>query len=306
MGLQKSLSRKRNVSGSLGSVQRSIGYLQGGYKDATIHSKVQLFNTITQTGSIVYDTGYQRYYRPGISGNFAGYFSISDTVAYNKFNFITASAANSFSTIKHPSVTASDLNIYSQAWLLCSATPSYVTSVEEYIKLDLTTDTPVSFGNLSPNPHGTTRQGMSTNVAGFFINTTTTSVHVLNFTTGTVTAVTGPAILDSAIQYACGMSVSNSVGYFVGFSPRNVRVNVSGSSILSFVAATGYTYNFGESHSIVSDTSGYMMAGFSDTTGRYGTSQHGLCQKITFSNESITTLPDLALPQSSGQMMQGF
>ena len=59
MALVVNLSRRRAVEQLLGVVPRSIGYLQGGYKGSTIQSKVQLFNTITQTGRIVYDTGYQ-------------------------------------------------------------------------------------------------------------------------------------------------------------------------------------------------------------------------------------------------------
>lgn len=77
MALVVNLSRRRAVEQLLGVVPRSIGYLQGGYKGSTIQSKVQLFNTITQTGRIVYDTGYQRRYTPGLSGNLNGYFSIN-------------------------------------------------------------------------------------------------------------------------------------------------------------------------------------------------------------------------------------
>lgn len=309
MGLQKSLTRKRSDSaGSLGPVQRSIGYLQGGYKDATVHSKVQLFNTITQVGAIVYDTGYQRNYRPGISGNFCGYFSISDTIAYNKFNYITSSAFSAFSTSKHPSVTASDLDIYSQAWILCTDAPSWVpgAAITEWVKLNLSTDTPTSHGSLSVTPDGLTRQAMSTGIGGFFLNMDVPDLTTLNYTTQAVAVAAGVSQLDSGMQIPCGMSVSNSRGYIVGYIGRNVRVNVDGVSVLSYAVATSYTYNFGESHSIASATDGYMMAGFADTTGRYGMSQHGLCQKITFANEAITTLPDLVLAQSSGQMMQGF
>ena len=309
MGLYKNYTRNRSVPGSLsqgalGVVERSIGYLQGGYKDSTINSAVQMFSTITQVGQIVYDTGYQRYYRPGISGNTTGYFSISDTVAYNKFSFISGSASSSFSTALNPSVSVSDLG-YTVAWLLVTATPSLVASIDDWLKLNLTTETPTSQGNLSANPYGTTRQAMGTSSSGFFCNPNNTSVTALNFNTNAVATQTVTPI-DTGIQIPCGMSVNDTHGYFVGFVNYNIRLNVSGTTIQSYNAATSYTYNFGESHSLTSATHGYMMAGYIDTTGRYGNTQHGLCQSIALATESITTLPDLVLAQSSGQMMEGF
>lgn len=307
MSLFKALTRKRGVPGTLGPVQRSIGYLQGGYKDVTIHSRVQLFNITTQAGSIVYDTGFQRSYRPGISGAFAGFFSISDTTAYSKFNYITASAALSFTTLTHPSTTVSDLNIYSQAWILTTTTPSTTAGIDaNWYKLNLNNDIITAEGNISPLPYGSTRQGMNTGAAGFFPTPASATLHAFNFTTKSIASAVGPAELDNSIQIPCGMSVDNTKGYIVGMLGRNVRVNVSGVTILSFAVATPYTYNFGESHAIVNASYGFMMAGYSDTTGRYGNTQHGLCQRIQFSTEAITTLPDLVLPQSSGQMMQGF
>src|ERR1035437_4751603 len=309
MGLNTALTRGRHLTGAgtLGTIERSIGYLQGGYKDSTIHSKVQLFNTITQTGSLVYDTGYQRNYRPGISGNYNGYFSTYDSIAYSKFNYINATASASFSTVNHPSVTASDLNIYTQAWILCTATASWSGSgVTDWVRLTLATDTPVNYGTISSNPEGMTRQALSTGNGAFFLNMNVPNLTILNYSNLSVVNVAGISAMDTGMQIPCGMSVNDTFGYIVGYIGRNVRVNMSGLSILSYAVATPYTYNFGESHSIASSTSGYMMAGYADTTGRYGGTQHGLCQKITLSNEAITTLPDLVLAQSSGQMMQGF
>ncbi|BAW19116.1 hypothetical protein [Ralstonia phage RP31] len=292
----------------MGPVQRSIGYLQGGYKDSTVHSKVQLFNTTTQVGQLVYDTGYQRNYRPGISGAYNGYFSISDTTAYNKFNYITASASASFTTARDPSVSVSDLNVYSQAWILATVNPSIQASIDgDWYKVDLTTDTPTSQGLLSSAPYGSTRQAIGTGSAGFFLTPANQSVTTLNFTTKAVASgIGGPSALDSNIQIPCGMSVNNTRGYFVGMLGRNVRLDVSGSTIQAFTVASSYSYNFGESHALANSSYGFMMAGYSDTTGRYGNTQHGLCQRISLATEAIATLPDLVLAQSSGQMMQGF
>lgn len=309
MGIHKTLTRNRSVPGSLGNVTRSIGYLQGGYKDSTIHSKVQSFNTVTQAGSIVYDTGYQRYYRPGITGDTAGYFNISDAGSisnYNKFSYSTASASSSFTTTKNPGVTVSDYFNFTQAWILCSTTISLVDGVEDYVKVNLTTDTPVSKGNLNGNLYSTTRQAMGTTTHGFFIDQPVADLYVLNFTTETVALATNSALLNNGIQIPCGMSVSNSHGYMVGYIGYNTRINVSGATVNSVVSATNYSYNFGESHSIATSTNGYMMAGYADTTGRFGGSQHGLCQGMNLTTEAITTLPDLVLAQSSGQLMQGY
>lgn len=313
MGLIKLATRKRSTEagslsmGALGTIQRSIGYLQGGYKGATVQSKVQLFNTNTQVGAIVYDTGYQMNYRPGISGNYSGYFAISNTIAYNKFNYITSSAGVAFNTTTFPSVSVTDLNVYSNAWLLSTSYASWSGGVIDSVwyQINLTNETPVSNGNLSTTPQGTTRQALGSSTHGFFFSYTYQNITVLNFTTKAVTNGITSALLNSGFGVACGMSVSDTKGYFIG-TVGNTRLSMVGGTITGCVSATGYTYQFGESHSISSDTSGYMMAGYADTTGRYGGTQHGLCQKITFSNEAITTLPDLVLPQSSGQMMQGF
>lgn len=303
------LFRKRNGNtGNLGSVVRSIGYLQGGYKDSTIHSKVQLFNTVTQVGSIVYDTGFQRRYRPGVSGNLNGYFSTSDTQQHSKFNYIAASASASFKLTNFPACSSLELYTYTQAWILCNtAAPVPTDSVEEWVRLDLTTETPSSKGSLNTAPYGTTRQALSTGAGAFFSKPSNGYMYGLNYATQVITAQGAYAQVASAMQIPCGMSVNNSKGYLVGMTPYNGRFTYTGGVSISAVAsATSYSYNFGESHSLVGSDSGFMMAGYSDTTGRYGNTQHGLCQKMNLATEAIATLPDLVLPQSSGQMMQGF
>lgn len=336
MGFFKTLTRKRNVPGSLtagtlGAVTRSIGYLQGGYYTGAAGttsggatfttgpgaqyswSQVQLFNTVNQTGRIVYDTGYNRRYEAGVSGNLAGYFSVNDTTLYNKFNYINASATVSFSTTGANSCTAIDLNIYSQAWILESSVQSTGSAITNWSKVDLTTDTPTSQGDLdgATGATGTSRQAMNTSTHGFFINTGGPQIYSFNFSTKAVAAQPTNTLVDGNIQIACGMSISDSYGYFVGMggansSSRNIRINVTGPTVNSYGSSNAYTYQFGESHALVGDVAGYMMAGYPDTSGRYSSVQHALCQRMTISNEAITTLPDLVLPQSSGQMMQGF
>lgn len=309
MGIYKTLTRNRSVPGSLsqgaiGVVERSVGYLQGGYAGGPPKSQVQSFSTVTQVGRVVYDTGYSRYYRPGISGNLAGYFSVDDTTLYNKFSFISASASASFSTSLYPSTSAVDL-AYTTSWVLCSTAPSFTNAVDDWVKINLSTDAPASQGNLSSNPQGTTRQALNTSAGGFFGNYNNQTVTTLNFSNSAVSTQALPTF-SSSIQYWAGLSVGEDHGYVVGFSGYNVRVNMTGTTINSYLAGPAFTYNFGESHSLASATHGYMMAGYYDTTGRYGGAQHGLCQSVDITTESITTLADLAIAQSSGQMMQGF
>lgn len=337
MGFFKTLTRKRSVPGSLsagtlGAVTRSIGYLQGGYytgsagttsggvaftqgPSATQYawSQVQLFNTVNQTGRIVYDTGYNRRYEAGVSGNLAGYFSINDTTNYNKFNYITASASSSFTTTGANSCTAIDLNIYSQAWILESSVQSTGSAITNWSRVDLTTDTPSSKGDLdgATGAIGTSRQAMNTSTHGFFCNTGGPQIYSFNFSTYAVAAQPTNTLVDGNIQIPCGMSITDTYGYFVGMggansSSRNIRITVSGPTVQSYGSSNAYTYQFGESHSLVGDVAGYMMAGYPDTSGRYSSVQHALCQRMQISTEAISTLTDLVLPQSSGQMMQGF
>lgn len=338
MGFFKTLTRNRSVPGSLvagqlGAVTRSIGYLQGGYYTGApgttsggvafttgaqgppeySWSQIQLFNTVSQTGSIVFDSGYYRRYFAGVSGNTAGYYSINDVTNYNKFNYISATASSSFTTVGSNSCTAIDLNIYSQAWILESTVQSTGSAISNWTRIDLTSDTPTSLGDLdgATGATGTSRQAMNTSTHGFFINTGGPQVYSFNFSTRAVAAQTTNSLVDGNIQIACGMSVTDTYGYFVGLggansSSRNIRLTVSGATVSSYSSSNAYTYLFGESHTLVGDVAGYMMAGYPDTSGRYSSVQHALCQRMTLTNEAISTLPDLVLPQSSAQMMMGF
>ena len=309
MSLVNSTTRQRPVSQLLGIVSRSIGYLQGGYKGTTIQSAVQQFNTVNQTGRIVYDTGYQQSYKPGLSGNHAGYFSIDNLGGHNKFSYVTSTASSSFSTVIHPQTTASDFNVYTVGWILGSVTGAAwgAYPADSWTRVNLANDTPINYGSLSTAAMCTTRQGGATGLCAVFINTDYTGLTVLNYSTNAITSNAGNStLMNSGAQIPCGMCRDNSATYIIGFTPFNMKVSLSGTTITALSQETAFTYNFGESHSVTSATDGYMMAGYSDTTGRYDSTQHGLCQKITFSNSAITTLADLVLPQSSGQMMQGF
>jgi len=194
---------------------------------------------------------------------------------------------------------------YTASWLLCSTAASWTGGVDDWIKINLTTDTPSSQGNLSATPNGTTRQALNTSVAGFFGNYSTQTVTSLNFSNNSVSTQSVP-LLTNGIQIFSGLSVGEAHGYIIGFAGANVRLDVSGTTIQSYSTGPAFTYNFGESHALASATHGYMMAGYNDTTGRYGGAQHGLCQSMSIATEAITTQADLAIAQSSGQMMQGF
>ena len=305
MGYLKTTTRRREgVTGSLGAIQRSIGYLQGGYKDVNIHSRVQLFNTVTQVGRIVYDTGYQRSYVPGVSGNYTGYFNINDSWGFNKFNYITVSASMSFTLPTKPHVTSYDTANYTLAWITTGLTNAGY-DCNGWYSINLATDAVTSYGVISAGPQLTTRQALSSAACAFYIATNTAKIYSFNYITRVAVDRGANAIFDAGNQFATGMAVSQSKGYMVGINRHN-RINFVGDTPTAYTAVTPYTYQFGESHSIASSAEGFMMAGYADTSGRYGGSQHGLCQKVNLTTEAVATLPDLVLPQSSGQMMQGF
>jgi len=328
MGLIRTISDRRCAAGfnALGIIERSIGYLQGGYYTGTIPgnrnsgnpagptyppdgvtrgaesawSHVQAFNCITQVGRLIYDPGVSRRYYSGISGNTAGYFSIDNTYQYQKFSYFTTTAASSFSTPAPNSSTAVDLNVYSQAWIFSSNSPeSYNLAVADYVKINLATDTPTDQGNLGSGPIATSRQALNNEYAAFLYSGS--DVYLLNYSNLGVASQGGFFAME---QIACGMSINNDHGYFVGYS--NIRTNFAGASMISYSVASSYVYNFGESHSLNNSNFGFMMAGYPDTTGRYNGAQHALCERMSIATEAHTVMNDLVIPQSSGQMMQGF
>ena len=46
------------------------------------------------------------------------------------------------------------------------------------------------------------------------------------------------------------------------------------------------------------------MAGYDDNVGNYGGGQHGYVAKMDWATETTYSLPKLAFPQSSGEMVQ--
>jgi hypothetical protein len=308
----------------LGAVERSIGYLQGGYYTGSLPGtrldgstyppdgqsrgaesawqSIQTFNTITGAGRLVYDSGYARRYYAGVSGNHFGYYSINNNYDYQRYNFVTNSVSSSFSTDSGNNCTAVDLNVYTQSWIFeAQRGESTGTAVNAYIKVDLATDTPSNRGNLGSGPIGTSRQALNNNQAAYVGGAGGGSMYTLNYATQ---ALVSQGTFAGMEQIFCGMSVTNSYGYVVGY--KNVRVAMAGATMQSYSTRTAYTYLFGESHTLVSDVFGFMMAGYPDNTGRYSGTQHALCSRITLSTESIAIMNDILLPQSSGQMMQGF
>jgi len=328
MGLVRTISDRHLSPGfnALGIIERSIGYLQGGYYTGTIPgsrntgnpagdtyppdgvargsenawSAIQAFNCVTQVGRLIYDTGFNRRYYAGISGNTAGYFSINNNFNYQKFSYFTTTASSSFSTSLGNNCTAVDLDTYTQAWIFeATAGESTGSAINDYIKVDLATDTPTDQGNLGTGPLGTSRQALNNQYAAFLYSGS--DVCALNYNTLSVASQGGFFAME---QIACGMSVSNDHGYFVGYS--NIRANLSGASMTSYAGASSYIYSFGESHSLNNTNFGFMMAGYPDTTGRYNSVQHALCERMSLTTEAHAVMNDLVIPQSSGQMMQGF
>ena len=332
--LTRPVQPSRRYPGTLqtGIVIRSVGYLQGGYytgaagttggsnpvafpntsgHSESSWSQVQLFNTNTQVGQIVYDTSFYRRYVAGITGNHAGYFSVSTTtpIQHYKFNYISISQSASFQLSQWVGISVFDLYGFTTAWAVCLAAAVAAGAADQYYSINLATDTPSNQGALSTSVTCYTRQGLSSQYAGFFANESG-GLYVLNYTTKSVSAagvVSDQSLIGGQLQYPSGMSVTNSYGYMAGYStPNNIKITYTTTTVTGYSQSTNYTYLFGESHSLTSDIYGFMMAGYYDTSGRYSGVQHGLCQRITLTTESITTLNDLVLPQSSGQMMTGF
>jgi hypothetical protein len=328
MGLFRPFNATRRVAGlnELGPVERSIGYLQGGYYTGTLPaylnsgnpagtttpppgvsegsenawSAVQAFNCITQVGRLIYDSGYYRRYYAGITGNFAGYFSINNTYDYQKFSYFTTTAASSFSISQANNSSAVDLNAYTQAWIFrSSSSESTGSSINDYVKINLANDTPSDQGNLGSGPLGTSRQALNNQYAAFLYGGS--SIYSLNYSSQSVTSQGSFFRME---QISCGMSVTDDYGYVVGYS--NIKANLSGASMTSYSVANSYVYNFGESHSLTNSVFGFMMGGYPDTTGRYSNGQHGLVNRLTLAGEAVTVMNDLVIPQSSGQMMAGF
>ena len=321
-------NRRYPGSINIGIVVRSVGYLQGGYYTGSAGttnvgvpfpntsghaesawSQVQLFNVITQTGAIVYDTSFYRRYVAGITGNHAGYFSVSTVapVQHYKFSYVSVSQSISFQLSQWTGLSFFDLNGYTQAWAICNTSNTSAGAADQYYKIALATDTPTSKGQISTSPYCYTRQGLSSQYAGFIANESG-GLFVLNYAAETISAaVATSSLIGGQLQYPSGMSVTNSYGYFCGYSnPNNIKITYTTTTVNGYSASPTYTYYFGESHSLTSDIYGFMMAGYSDTSGRFSGVQHGLCQRISLATESIYTLNDLVLPQSSGQMMTGF
>ena len=189
MGLFRPLNDKR-VAGTnyLKIIDRSVGYLQGGYYTGAIPgnrnsgnpagstyppaginrgaesawSHVQSFSGITQVGKIVYDTGYARRYFAGVTGNYAGYISINNNYDFQKFSYFTAATSQSFSTVNANNCTAVDLNHYTQAWILETTTPEATSAeITNFVKVFLSTETPVDNGKIGAGAIGTSRQALN-------------------------------------------------------------------------------------------------------------------------------------------------
>lgn len=302
--------RKDTIAGTVGLIARSTGYLQGGYKGSTIKSVVQLFNTITQVGQIVIDTGFQRRYTPGISGDLSGFYSYNDSANFKQFNYANYSSSEApFSITPYPKVTLTDFGKSTESWCLTSSTSPTWTGTADcnggWKRISLVTATLQDFGQLSTAPLGTTRQGGNNAQMGYVV-TLSNNFTVLNYSTRAISTSVSHSLANvTNQQIPCGMAKNQTTSYWVGLY-TNLKVTMSGASFVAVAQTTSYGYQFGESHSVTADFEGFMMAGYPDTSGRYGGTQHGLAQKIIFATDSIVTLADLVDPQSSGQMMQGF
>jgi hypothetical protein len=257
-------------------------------------------------GAIILDTGFYRRYYAGVSGNTAGYYSTDTTTNFQKFDYVNITTTASFQLLGYSNnLTANDLKVYSQAWILSSGVGEATgSSTTKYYKVNIATDTPIDKGLVSSLPIVTSRQALDNAYAAFIPGAPSggnQTMYALSYTTETVTAQIS---FNQMTQIYAGMSVNNSYGYLTGFN--NLKFSLSTATVTSYVNSVAYTYLFGESHSLTSSTYGFWLAGYYDTTGRYSGVQHALCERLTLATEATTIMNDVQLPQSSGQIMQGF
>ena len=257
---------------------KTKAYLNGGYKaGATQYKRVQRFNATTETGSdLGYISSLTSYYNPGSTSETVGFFhtsSISDKITYQ------TEVCSAVSGACQHSINGTIYELYRQ-------TKCFLTnSSNQWTNLDPTTTT----YTLLPTASSTscTRQMLSSETFGY-AGGAGGATYKYNYATGTSTSAGS-----FGGSYLTGISRNKDVGYWIGFTNDNWRVNMTTDS---YVNLSIFTINFSEGNTLAGDTSGYLMGGYS-----YNGSQHGKVQKVVWVTEVASTVigGDLAYEQSS-------
>jgi len=309
-------SRAARFTYDLATVTRSVGYLQGGYKDAVATDIFQLFNTITEVGTpVILNTGFFRSYVTGVSGNFIGWYTMDNNSNMQRWSYVTSSGAATWVLPAAVSVSAQrdifwDVGFYGRGTPVNQPYRHGPSSgvVNEMYKTNQTTETHYRTSG-GDGVRATSRQGAGSTTHAWFTREGTAYNGYRSYNLDNDSGVNGsgssPAM--GSMQIECLANRSSALIHMIGrTTPNNIAIRIDGPTVLGSYTDTSFGWYFGESHSLTSDVKFFMMAGYNDNSGRYGGSQHALCESYTFANASITTLPDLIKTQSSGQMIQGF
>jgi len=282
---------------------KTKGFLNGGYKSSYVYAqRVQRFNTVTETGLEIGQIGtVTSYYTPGGSSELGGYFFGTNTSSTdNKAadgndrkgrhvdNIIYLTEVETYlgELLTHDGL-ATLYNLYSQSQVyVCDKSSNWSF-------LDVVTNSVVKLP--SSASQAATRQGLSSEVFGYVVNTGNASRTTTKYTYLTNVSSTGTT--QQIRQIPTGLSKDANKGYFIDYgTANNWRINMVNDSVSNVVC---FTVGFGESNSLGSEKVGFMLGG-------YDGAQHGKVQKMVWATEAASNVlgGSLAIPQSSAGMAE--
>jgi hypothetical protein len=266
---------------------KTKGYLNGGYKGSTgIKTlRVQRFNATTETGSDMGQiSSVTCYYSPGSSSEKVGFFhdmtdrSKSDSITYATETCSTV-AGNAPYTIN-----GTLYDLYQQTKIFLT------NNSNQWTLLNPVTKTYSGLASASAYTDG--RQMLSSATFGYAGGTGSSGFYKYIYATGTSSAA---ASTGGSGWQMVGVSRNKDVGYWVGFTNANHRINMITDTSTTISV---FSINFSESNAVGGDTAAYLMGGYS---GGADNTQHGKVQKMIWTTEvaSLVIGGDLAYEQSS-------
>jgi hypothetical protein len=295
---------------------KTIGYLYGGYKGGVSIDHIQRYDTIQEISKDIYTTGKKVAYVPGITTSKNGYFTWSSdrrTWYWSTFDFSSETLGAQLTATLPTRIQVSAYNMGNGDKALVSSGSqqngsSAFQPIQHVAKTWIFNPDTLTFteipNNTLNNIRHTTRQALNNDAAAFIISLDESPSNHYIYTWNTQTVSTDSSHKFSRCQISVGLSKDKSKGYWIDKVCAG-RVTYDGNSILAS-ASIPYTfsYHFGESHSLQNYKSGFVMAGYDDNIGEFGGGQHGYVSKMDWATETTYSLPKLAFPQSSGEMVQ--
>ena len=280
---------------------KTKGFLNGGYKSGYVYAqRVQRFNTVTETGIEIGQIGtVTSYYTPGASSELHGYYFGSNTADttqggnprtgrdVDKIIYLTEVESFLGTLVTHD-VASTLYNLDSQSKVFaCDKTSNWS---EVSIVLDT-----CSLISSSTTSQGSTRQGLSSEIFGYVVNSGAASRTTTKF--NYLTHVSSAGTTQNIKQIPTGLSKDKDKGYLIDLgTANNWRVNMLDNTVSNIVC---FTEGFGESNALGSEKVGFMMGG-------YDGAQHGKVQKMVWATEAASNVlgGSLAIPQSSAGMAE--